>query len=75
MKFKQSAIKSMIIAVCLAFASGTFLAGCSDQGPAEEAGENIDDFVEDTQESLEELGEEGEEALEELQEELEEENG
>ena len=75
MKRNQSTLRSITIAICLAFASGTFLAGCNDQGPAEEAGENIDDFVEDTQESLEELGEEGEEALEELQEELEEENG
>ena len=44
------------------FAGG--LIACDDQGPAEEAGENIDDAAEDAGESMEELGEDMEESAE-----------
>ncbi|TVQ71435.1 MAG: hypothetical protein EA372_09485 [Chromatiaceae bacterium] len=67
MTYNESAIKNIAFALCLVFASGMFLAACSDQGPAEEAGEEVDDFVDDTQDSMEELGDEGEEAMEEMQ--------
>ncbi|MGQ9424611.1 hypothetical protein ACXYTJ_01535 [Gilvimarinus sp. F26214L] len=39
-----------------------FLFGC-DQGPAEQAGEDIDEAVEDTGESLEDAGDEAEDTF------------
>lgn len=41
------------------------LAACEQEGPAEQAGENIDDAMEDAGESVEEMGESVEEAAEE----------
>lgn len=41
-----------------------FLLGGCDEGPAESAGEEIDEATEETGESLEEAGEETEEAFE-----------
>lgn len=43
---------------------GAGLVACEDEGPAEEAGENIDESMEDTGEEMEERGEEMEEAAE-----------
>ncbi|WP_458524937.1 hypothetical protein [Onishia taeanensis] len=41
------------------------LAACEEEGPAEQAGENIDEAMEDAGESVEEMGESVEEAAEE----------
>ncbi|CAM3613047.1 hypothetical protein [Halomonas lysinitropha] len=47
---------------------GAGLVGCEDeQGPAEKAGENIDESMEEMGESMEEMGEEMEEAAEDAQ--------
>ncbi|HSP57652.1 MAG TPA: hypothetical protein VLO12_05090 [Halomonas sp.] len=43
---------------------GAGLVACEDEGPAEEAGENIDESMEDTGEEMEEMGEEMEEDAE-----------
>lgn len=64
MTLNESNLKNIALAFCLTFAAGLFLTACSDQGPAEEAGEATDDFIEDTQESAEELGDEAEDAME-----------
>ncbi len=43
---------SILFAVLLALSVGV-LAGCDDQGPAEEAGETIDEAVDDTGDAIE----------------------
>lgn len=55
--------KKLAIALLMALMAGGLMA-CDDQGPAEEAGENIDDAAEDTGENMEELGEDMEDAAE-----------
>ena len=55
--------KKLAIALFMALIAGG-LAACDDQGPAEEAGENIDESAEEAGESMEELGEDMEEAAE-----------
>jgi outer membrane murein-binding lipoprotein Lpp len=59
---------SMVLAAL--FAGGLLLAGCSDPGPAEEAGREIDDAVEEAQDAFEDLGDEAEEAFEDLDDEV-----
>lgn len=46
------------------------LAGCDNKGPAEKAGERIDEVTEDIREGGEDLGNEIEDACEEVKEEL-----
>ncbi|MCH4813756.1 hypothetical protein [Vreelandella neptunia] len=55
--------KKLAIALFMALMAGGLVA-CDDQGPAEEAGENIDNAAEDAGESMEELGEDMEDAAE-----------
>lgn len=55
--------KKLAIALFMALMAGGLVA-CDDQGPAEEAGENIDDAAENAGESMEELGEDMEDAAE-----------
>lgn len=55
--------KKLAIALLMALVAGELIA-CDDQGPAEEAGENIDDAAEGAGERMEELGEDMEEAAE-----------
>ncbi|BBI48150.1 hypothetical protein HORIV_05710 [Vreelandella olivaria] len=55
--------KKLAIALFMALMAGGLVA-CDNQGPAEEAGENIDDATENAGESMEELGEDIEEAAE-----------
>ena len=55
--------KKLAIALFMALMAGGLVA-CDDQGPAEEAGENIDESTEDAGESMEELGEDMEEGAE-----------
>lgn len=56
-------LRAVLMAMLLAFAGGTMLAGCEEQGPAEEAGEEID-------EAAEEAGDEMEEAADEVEDEV-----
>ena len=54
-------------------AAGIFvLVGCEEQGPAERAGENVDEFGQSVQEGAEETGEEMEEGWEDMQADVEE---
>lgn len=62
--------KTVIIAILIIFVSA-FIA-CEQEGPAEEAGENLDEAAEETAETVEEAGENVEESAEELAEEAEE---
>ena len=55
--------KKLAIALFMALMAGGLVA-CDDQGPAEEAGENIDESAEEAGESMEELGEDMEDATE-----------
>ncbi|GEN28214.1 hypothetical protein HVA01_18600 [Halovibrio variabilis] len=55
--------KKLAIALLMALMAGGLMA-CDDQGPAEEAGENIDDAAEEAGENMEELGEDMEDAAE-----------
>ncbi len=49
--------RTWIFVLLMLLAFGTVgLAGCDDQGPAEEAGEEIDDTVEDIGDSIEDAG-------------------
>lgn len=48
---KRSALSLLAVAT---FAALLFAAGCGDDGPAEEAGEAIDDTVEETGDEIEE---------------------
>jgi len=55
--------KKLAIALLMTLIAGGLIA-CDDQGPAEEAGESIDESAEEAGESMEELGENMEEAAE-----------
>lgn len=52
----------ILFALLLALSVG-ILAGCEDQGPAEEAGENIDEAVEEAGDDLEEAADEAEDEV------------
>lgn len=56
--------KNAVMAMLLAFGSVTVLSACDQDGPAEEAGENIDNAMERTGEQMEETGERIEEKAE-----------
>ena len=59
-----------ILSIVTLMLIGTALTGCeADQGPAEKAGEKIDNAVENAGEAMEEAGDELEEASDKLQEE------
>lgn len=66
-------ITSALFALLFALGGGAVLTGCEDQGPAEEAGEEIDDAVEEAGEKIDEAAEEAGDAVEEAAEEVEEE--
>jgi hypothetical protein len=54
-------IKKLAVALLMAMMVGG-LAACDNQGPAEEAGESIDESMESAGESIEEMGESIEES-------------
>ena len=58
-------IRSFLLAIV--FGAAVVITGCDDQGPAEEAGEKVDETVEDAGEALEDAGEEAEDAAEDLE--------
>ncbi|WP_447894446.1 hypothetical protein [Vreelandella sp. GE22] len=53
---KAPLLKKLTLALLMGLMLGG-LAACDDQGPAEEAGESIDDSMESAGESIEEMGE------------------
>lgn len=57
-------VRSLALALFLVLSGGAFLTACDNQGPAEEAGENIDDAVEDAGDSMEDAGDEVEDTVE-----------
>ena len=63
---KMTLLRKLGLAVLMAMVLGG-VAACDDQGPAEEAGENIDDAMEDAGEGMEELGEDIQESAENAQ--------
>lgn len=52
-KLTLKSFKAWALVFFMVFAGGGFLTGCEDQGPAEEAGESIDDTVEDAGDEME----------------------
>jgi hypothetical protein len=54
-----------LIPLALSVAAFTLVAGCESEGPAEQAGERVDEAVESASEALEEAGEQMEDKLEE----------
>jgi len=63
-------IRALFFGLAIAFLASAGLTGCRDPGPAEEAGREVDEAVEDARDALDELGEDAEEAIEELEEEF-----
>ncbi|MCL7939477.1 hypothetical protein M8009_04045 [Halomonas sp. ATCH28] len=64
---KNAMIRKLGLALLIAML-GAGLAACEEeQGPAEEAGENIDESMEEMGEGMEEMGEEMEETAEDAQ--------
>lgn len=59
--------KHCSLLLCVLFAGGLLLTGCNDPGPAEEAGREVDDAVEEAQDALEDLGDNADEALDEIE--------
>lgn len=61
-KLIDNKLSNIFCALLLALSVGA-LAGCQDQGPAEEAGENIDEAMEETGDKMEEAAEEVEDEV------------
>jgi hypothetical protein len=61
-KLINNKLFNILVALLLAL-SVVMLAGCEDQGPAEEAGENIDETVEEAGDEMEEAAEEVEDEV------------
>lgn len=61
-KLANNKLFNILFSLLLAFSVGV-LAGCEDQGPAEEAGENIDEAVEDAADEMEDAADEVEEEI------------
>lgn len=72
-KNRSPKITSALFALLFALGGGAVLTGCEEQGPAEEAGEEIDEAVEDAGEEIDEAAEEAGDAVEEAADEVEEE--
>lgn len=63
---KSDMLRRLGLALLIAML-GAGLAACEEEGPAEQAGENIDESMEEVGEGVEEMGEELEEAAEDAQ--------
>lgn len=61
-KITKHKLFHVLFALLLALSVG-FLTGCEEQGPAEEAGENIDEAVEEAGDEMEEAAEEAEDEI------------
>lgn len=53
--------RTLFFLILLALFSASALTGCEDPGPAEQAGQDIDEAVEEAGDKLEEMGDEVEE--------------
>ncbi|NEZ03118.1 hypothetical protein G4Y73_03010 [Wenzhouxiangella sp. XN201] len=53
---KGTRILSALFALLFALGGSAMLTGCEDQGPAEEAGEEIDEAIDDTGDAIEDAG-------------------
>tara|TARA_R110002073_G_scaffold67043_4_gene167141 strand:- start:4270 stop:4479 length:210 start_codon:yes stop_codon:yes gene_type:complete len=62
MKSGMAGVPSIMFALILAFGGGLTLTGCEQQGPAEEAGENVDDAMEAAGDSMEDAADDIEDA-------------
>ncbi|WP_018874001.1 hypothetical protein [Thioalkalivibrio sp. ALJ16] len=58
----KSRLTTFLLALMLAL-GGAALAGCDNQGPAEEAGENIDEAMEDAGDAMDDASDEMEETF------------
>ncbi|WP_017940500.1 MULTISPECIES: hypothetical protein [unclassified Thioalkalivibrio] len=58
----KSRLTILVLALMMALGSAT-LAGCDNQGPAEEAGENIDDAMDEAGDAMEDAGDEVEDTF------------
>ncbi len=67
----SKSLRSIGLCLAIAFLAALVLTGCREPGPAEEAGQEIDEVVEDAGEALDELGEETDQLLEDIEEEAE----
>ena len=63
----SKSIRSISIALAIAFLAALALTGCREPGPAEEAGRDIDEAVEEAGEAMDELGDEVDDALEDIE--------
>lgn len=63
-------MRSICMSLGLAFLLGLALSGCREPGPAEEAGRDIDDTIEEARDAFEDLGDDAEDAWEDLEEEV-----
>jgi len=54
----------MLTVAMLAVTTVSFVTGCEDQGPAEQAGEQADEGMEEAQDTAEEAGDEAEDTAE-----------
>ncbi len=66
----RTMLRSIGFSLAIAFMATIALTGCREPGPAEEAGRDIDEAVEDARDALDELGEDAEDALEEIEDEV-----
>lgn len=57
---RTSVIGAVVLMAILSFG---MLTGCDDQGPAEEAGESVDESMRDAREGLDDAGDEAEDRL------------
>ncbi len=58
----KSRLTILMLALMMVLGSAT-LAGCDNQGPAEEAGENIDDAMDEAGDAMEDAGDEMEDTF------------
>lgn len=55
---KGPRISAALFALLFALGGGAMLTGCEDKGPAEEAGEKIDEAIDDAGDAIEDAGDE-----------------
>lgn len=56
-------LRMLAVAFCLVFVGGGMLAACSEQGPAEKAGEKIDDAADDAGDAIDDAVDEANDAI------------
>lgn len=66
----KAMLRPILLTLALTFLAAVALTGCREPGPAEEAGREVDEAVEDARDALEEMGEDADDALEEIEDEI-----